>query len=291
MTKDPLAAYNYCVSFIDLLGQRAALKGEGLLPTISTPEDKKRFEKILKESVGAIAKLQKSAEDMLGEALAERPESPLRRKLTPDEQRVWDEMRTTKVETQRWSDGLVSYVNLGDPSVKCHLNGVFNLFGLAGGLCYFGLASNRPIRGAIETAWGMELRPGELYGAVIARAYELESEVAQYPRIIVGPGTIQFLVTHKNNDAKDVYSQNNRALAQVCLEMLSQDTDGNWIVHYLGKGFREAITQEHHLALFEAAEKNVVGQYELHKASGNSKLAFRYAHLRSYFSAHSKNAT
>lgn len=283
---DQLNAYNYCISFIDLLGQRDALKDQGLLPSFVSEEDHKRFVSTLKDSIGAILKLQAWAENMLSEAQRERPQSPFRAALSPEQQTVWDEMARVRVTTQRWSDGLVSFVCLGDTQIKCPLNGIFNIFGTAGSLCFMGLASRHPIRGALDVAWGMELRAGELYGAAVVRAYELESIFAQYPRIVVGPRVINFLRAHVNNSEQDVYSANNRALAELCLGMLAQDVDGLWILHYLGDGFRDAVTRGHHSELYSKARKYIVEQLETHQKTGNSKLAFRYSHLMLYFDTH-----
>jgi hypothetical protein len=179
-------AYNYLISFIDLLGQRDALKGQGLMPVFKTEEDHKQFISTLKDSIGAILRLQVRADDMLREGQRDRPESPFRASLSDEQKVLWDEMSRARVTTQRWSDGLVSFVCLGDKNIKCPLNSVFNVFGSAGSLCFMGLASGRPLRGAIDVAWGVEIHPGELYGAAVARAYELESIYAQYPRIVIG---------------------------------------------------------------------------------------------------------
>ncbi len=279
-------AYNYLISFIDLLGQREALKGQGLLPVFQTEEDHRQFIGTLKDSIGAILKLQVRADDMLREGQRDRPESPFRASLSDEEKVLWDEMSRARVTTQRWSDGLVSFVCLGDKSIKCPLNSVFNVFGSAGSLCLMGLASHRPLRGAIDIAWGVEIHPGELYGAAVARAYELESIYAQYPRIVIGPRVVAFLEAHKNNQEQDVYSANNRALAELCLGMLAQDADGIWILHYLGDQFRQAVTHRHHSDLYSRARQFVEEQLRLHQSTANSKLAFRYSHLLSYFEAH-----
>jgi hypothetical protein len=278
--------YNYCISFIDLLGQREALKGQGLLPIFKSEEDEKRFRDTVKNSIGAIIKLQERAMDMLREAQKERPESSFRRSLTDEERSTWDEMSRTRVTTQRWSDGLVSFVCLGDKDIKCPLNGIFDIFGSAGSICLMGLASANPIRGALDVAWGVEIHPGELYGAVVARAYELESVSAQYPRIVVGTRLVGFLEAHKNNKEEDVFSRTNRALAELCLGMLAYDTDGLLILHYLGREFRNAVTKQHHVELYNRARKYVAAQLLKHQEAKDSKLAFRYAHLMSYFDAH-----
>lgn len=284
---DPdILAGNYCVSFIDLLGQRAALKGQGLLPPFESEDERKKLNAILRESIGAIIKLQSQAKDMLDGIINPSTESPLRATLPPEQHPIWDEMQRTQVTTQRWSDGLVSFVCLGDKEVKCRMNGVFGLFGLAGTLCLLGLATRHPVRGAIEVAWGVELHPGELYGAAVARAYELESGVAQYPRIVVGPETVRLLEVHRVNPEQDLYSQNDRALATLCLGMLVQDADGYWILHYLGEEFQHAISQSHHAELYAAARKFAFEQLFEHQANLNTKLALRYSHLLQYFDAH-----
>lgn len=283
---DKWVVYNYCVAFVDLLGQRDALRDQGLLKPPETEEEQKAFHDILRNSIGAIIKLQRRAEEMLTPILDKNLNSPRRAALTPEQQTIWDEMNRTRVTTQRWSDGLVSFSCLGDKDVKCQINGVFGIFGLVGSLCLLGLASSRPIRGAIEIAWGVELHPGELYGPAVARPYELESEIAQYPRIVVGPETIRFLTAHASNPEEDVFSQTDRELASLCIKMLAQDADGHWLLDYLGETFQFAVTHTQHTDLYNAARKFVVEQFLKHQANQDTKLAFRYSHLLQYFDDH-----
>ena len=283
-------ATNYCVSFVDLLGQRVALKGAGLVPDIKNDTDARDFKQLLYNSVGAIARLQKQADEMLKEAQKTNPDSEQRASLTDEQKEIWDESHKTKIESQRWSDGLVSFVNLGDKGVKCHLNGVFHLLAGAGAMCFLGLATQQPIRGAVEIAWGMELHTNELYGAAIARSYELESNIAQYPRIVVGPEAVKYLILHQQNTSTDTYDEINREIAKLCLSLLAIDQDGYWIVHYLGEAFQKAVSDAEHRSLYAPALKYVKEQLVAHRRSGDSKLAFRYVSLLSYFEAHTPNA-
>jgi hypothetical protein len=269
-----------------LLGQRKALEGQGLLPSFKTEAERSEFNAMLRKSVGAIIELQSQAEKMLQQYLSPRLDSPIQTALPPEQHAIWDEMGVTRITMQRWSDGLVSFLCLGDKDVKCRMNGVFALLGLAGTLCFLGLASRNPIRGAIDVAWGVELHPGELYGAAVARAYELESEVAQYPRIVVGVETVKLLQAHYANTGNNLYSQNDKALAGLCLEMLKQDVDGNWLVHYLGDEFQRAISHTQHAQIYAAAIKFVDEQLMEHNATKNTKLALRYSQLLQYFEAH-----
>lgn len=220
------------------------------------------------------------------EVLSPDPDSPFRQDLSNEERTTWDEIQFESVKTQYWSDGFVKFVCLADQENKYPAKGVFELFCTAGYFCLLGLVRRRPVRGAIDIAWGSEIRPGELYGPAIVRAYELESEVAQYPRIVIGHEVVRFLEAHKNNPEDGLSSRVNRSFAQVCLDLLAQDDDGYWILHYLGDSFQQAVTHTLHNSLYLKARAFVVQQIEEHKKSRNSKLAFRYTQLLAYFDAH-----
>lgn len=275
---------NYCVGFFDLLGQREALRAQSLLPQPKSPAEETAWVDTVKRSIGAIGSLHSRASGML--AARSNNQSGLRSSLPPEQQRLWDQMSAEKVRTQRWSDGLLCFSALKDSEVRCQMNGVFRLFGLAGTLCLMGLASKQPLRGALEIAWAAELYPGELYGAAVARAYELESEKAGYPRIVVGPQLLQFLSLHSANDQMDPFSRNDQSLAKLCLEMLVQDADGTWMLHYLGQTFQECISAEAHADLYEMAQDFIADELRRHAQNQNEKLRSRYALLARYFHDH-----
>lgn len=278
-------AANYCVSFIDLLGQRALLDGQGLLP--SNEEEQKRFDEILPKSVGAILHLQEKAEEILNPFLNRR-DSPSRDALPQDQQAVGDEMLATRIKTQRWSDGLMLFHSLGDKGVRCHTNGIYALFLMAGTICMLGLATKDPIRGAIEIGWGVELHPGELYGAAVASAYTLESEVAQYPRIVIGNNIIKLLQTYYSDSKQDPCSLYEKKQAEICFNMLLEDIDGHLILHYLGDQFIAIIGhQSLHADLYARAKEFILEQIELHRSNKNTKLAQRYFQLLNYFNSYS----
>ena len=63
MTENPIpnmpeySAGNYCISFIDLLGQRDALRGQGLLPTINSEADCAAIDRMLRDTIGPTRQL------------------------------------------------------------------------------------------------------------------------------------------------------------------------------------------------------------------------------------------
>ncbi len=73
--------FNYVVGFYDLLGQRNALRGKGLLHPFASPADEQTFVASVKASIGAIINLQRRAEDILAGALRHCRDSPLRMAL------------------------------------------------------------------------------------------------------------------------------------------------------------------------------------------------------------------
>ncbi len=68
--------------------------------------------------------------------------------------------------------------------------------------------------------------------------------------------------------------------------MVAIDFDGNYIIDYLGSGFKENITKGMHDDLFKHAFKFINEQLLYWREEKNTKLSMRYNHLFSYFDAH-----
>jgi hypothetical protein len=252
---------------------------------MTTEEERVRFlDEVLKKTIRPITRLQTQTNKFV-ETFLKQEDSPTRQSLPPELRGEWDKLHGQEVHIQYWSDGLVAFSSLGNKEAATQVNGAFALLGMAGSLCFMNLGHQfrNPIRGGIEIAWGTELRPGELYGPAIARSYELESEVAQYPRIAVGARMTEFLKTVEALTPKDNASRYSVAMAKTCLSMLVRDFDGKWMVHYLGDTFREAVSRNEHVAMYNDAAKFISEEYGRFRTAGDSKLAARYFHLLSYF--------
>ena len=221
---------------------------------------------------------------MVETALPHNPE--YQQKLPPEQYDIYVKMKQTKIKRQRWSDGLVFFACLGDPDINCHVSEVFYILALSATMCFLGLAKKQPLRGAVDIAWELELHEGELYGAAVAKAYELESSVAQYPRIVIGERIIHYLKSHLRSKDQDIFSQCDHNFAKMCLNMIMQDNDGNFIVDYLGDSFKEYISKDAHLGIHKEAINFVQNEYEKYRRIRENKLAFRYSNLLSYFMAH-----
>lgn len=277
-----LVAANYCVGFVDLLGQRALYENEGFLP-----DDEEEVLRKIRETIKPIYHLQEIAADFIEQAL--KKDSRFRETLLPGQQVIYDKMWELNLQHQRWSDGLVYFVSLHERSVKCPNLSIFGMFTAIGSLCLLHLAFKQPIRGAIDIAWGVELHPGELYGAAVATAYKLESKVAQYPRIVIGDRVIEYLNEIIQAPGSDILTEFNRKQARNCLDMTSRDFDGCYVLDYLGQSFRDYVTKEHHEELYKRAYEFVIEQLKHWRNVGNAKLAVRYERLLAYFDSRKIN--
>jgi hypothetical protein len=126
------------------------------------------------------------------------------------------------------------------------------------------------------------------------RAYKLESEVAKYPRIVIGNEFLNYLLNlaHKTEqfpgqDEEDKEICKN--MANLCLGMMVKDLDGVLILDYLGEEFWDKILKkiDSSKVIFSKAYDFVRKEYEKKRDSGERKLALRYYLLHSYFRAKS----
>jgi hypothetical protein len=283
--KETLKIANYCVSFIDLLGQRTEYKNEGLLLQYESTEEKEKFKIKVQNTIGKIDFLQRAADIFLNGVLNYK--SPEREMLAPDRKVIYDKVKEVHLNRQRWSDGLVYFISLEEGKVQCPIQGVYIQLITNCYLCFFGLANGIPLRGSMDIAWAAELHEGELYGAAVAKAYELETCVAQYPRIVIGQRVIDYIIFNMNKPASNDYDEVDKTFAKKCFDMLAQDFDGHYVAHYLGGVFHEMVTKSLHGELYQSSIEFVLEQCKKWRDERNTKLSSRYNHLLSYFLSHS----
>lgn len=282
---------NYVVGFVDLLGQRDEFKDQGLLPIFKSKEEQNAFDDKARKTIGAINELQQSADQFLAAAQKFQSSSSYKQSIPEPMHEAYEDSRKMKWQKQHWSDGLMFFSSLYDVEIKVPMNAVFGIISTLGSLCLLGLARKRPIRGGIEIAWGVELPPGELYGCAVAKAYELESEIAQYPRIVLGPYVLDYLKKMAANTTNSIFDKTNQQLAALCIGMLAEDMDGRIFIDYLGSGFPRLLEKDRHCLLYDGAHKFIEEQLAKHRMEKNTKLMLRYHHLLQYFDDHHPDNT
>lgn len=278
---DNLTICNYAAAFIDILGQRNELARFPRLPDTSDEKAMAEFKKVLKGTVGAVDGLSKHIQTFFEAYSKNAVGSYIPEPLRP----AFDQFSVMEIHFQRFSDGLFLYVPLAFDKIPVPIRAVFGLLTACGMASLIGLAAKRPVRGGIEVGWGVEYHPEELYGSVVARAYELESKVARYPRFVVGDQLAEYIRAAELNRAQGIPAEMGRAFAAYCRRMLTVDDDGYPLVDYLGETFREVVGNDMTRDAIKNAYDFVLHQSVHWKEQRNTELAFRYSLLRDYFHA------
>ncbi len=129
----------------------------------------------------------------------------------------------------------------------------------------------------------MDIEEGEIYGPALARAYNLESRIAQYPRIVIGEELIRYLqmiamiAEHQEPTGEE---KAHAEFAAKSMGLLAVDDDGRTFLDWLGSDIRNAFQQDTGLVL--RAYDFIIQESIKHKGDRNSKLGFRYTLLRNY---------
>ena len=149
------------------------------------------------------------------------------------------------------------------------------------------LSAGHPLRGGIEIGLAVDIEPEkEVYGSALLEAHRLESRIAEYPRIVVGQGCIDFLraVAEAGRQLTDTSYRAAAAQAKSCLRMLRENNGDHAMLDSLG---------DEHLAIvknvdgtrdvFHNAHEQVRAQLHQAKTNKDSKLIPRYEKLLAYF--------
>ncbi|TYB30583.1 MAG: hypothetical protein FXF47_08490 [Candidatus Mcinerneyibacterium aminivorans] len=265
---------NYLVGYFDVLGQKKKLKKLDLLPS-NDPKKKEKVEKYIKETVKVVNGFQ---EDFIKKFKGlEENRDPILKRIFPD----------LKIDFQRFTDGIVAYSNMRLDKHPNHFDILYRFLYAACAQILIQLYHGHPIRGGIDIGLGMNVEKSGIYGSCVVHAYELESQVAGYPRIVIGNYLIHYLNDILNKIASTDKSKSIQRWAEKCNKFIHKDKDGNYICHYLGEEFLSYFIKEDEEVsenpLINKAYKFVKNEYEKFNQKNNQKLSKRYEKLKDYF--------
>jgi hypothetical protein len=272
---------HWAVGFLDLLGQRAALRKMDFLPDTRDQAKVDQLIEAVKGSVGVIREFHRLYEIFREARPIPGAIDPFRN-LPAEAQQLAREWRSCEIRSTRFSDGLMVCSSLVRSSGHSPVRAVYELIGVSGTLMLMSLAMEHPIRGGLDVGTATQLEDGQLHGPAVVKAYELESISAEYPRIVVGTTLADYLRT-KAEERGDLTTQYDAQLARSLREMLSQDADGLTIVDYMGKAFKDNISNVVDRALVHKAQHFAEKSLRDFETKGDKKLADRYGRLVDYF--------
>ena len=269
----------YLVVFVDILGQK-----EDLLRMQGIPEDKDEYDyfiETIKKTVGKVNFIRDNFTIYFQTLLTKRPDLSLVPTIYQNDFQA--SLETPNIINYGLSDSFI----IGLPLSKLHVNQVANgLHSVLTALCAIGLlslANKIPLRAGLDVGVACQIYDDEIYGQALANAYMLESKIAKYPRFAVGEGLLiclQSLVNMECNTHRDIVA---RDIMNKCRDYIIKDSDGIFILDYLGKGSKEAFDGQLSGKDVRKAWEFIKAEHEKYVEEDNSKLIMRYSSLMNYF--------
>ena len=265
----------HCLAYLDILGQRRQLRKFSRIP-----KDDPETRQLLKDTAGVVIRLRERAHACF-ETLQRDTQYAA---VLPSD--LYQRLREGKesVKTQNFSDSLVMWVSLsGDVE---QLRSIIGVYGCMATCCLLHLASiceDHPIRGGIEIGPGLELSDTEVYGAVLEKAHFIESTLADYPRIVVGDELLKYLDVAGSRARSTPLGTLIESLASQARGLITQDSDGMWMLDFLGERVAGLSKTDIRQKLFTGAQSYIDGQKQIAYDTQDYKHLSRYFRLGAYF--------
>jgi len=227
---DKLLFQHYLVVFLDILGQRRGLREIKNLPT--NDNEKNRFIKTLQDTYGKVDMLRTAFRNYFKAAESRFPDNSL----------VHPEYRDEFIASQKseeyfygFSDSIIIAVPLmGNDENYSAMNGVFSALVATGSISLIALAAKVALRGGLDVGVAAQIEGKEIYGPALERAYYLESNLAEYPRFLIGKELFTYIHWVEIQQPRTRLGEVAKNLAKFCREMIVQDTAGRPMLDFLG---------------------------------------------------------
>ena len=276
----------YFVAFVDLLGQRKKLAGfKGVAP--NTDEETKAFFETMAATGGVVRNVRKSVAEWFSPA---KPISEQAVTNIPSERREQFRAIMNRAARQTgFSDSFVVAFPLRADGVEEDLSwarAAYDTWNALLGLSVMSLGSlaqGIPWRAGIDVGIGMEIFPNEVYGPALLNAYTLESTVAEWPRIVVGRGLLDYLNFLEQRPAAEPLDAFAGRMATSSREFICKSDDGWPMLHILSPAVMKAPGN---WAERQSVAHQWVREQVAHVWSArDEKLFRRYTRLLHYFDA------
>lgn len=278
----------HVVTLIDFLGQASELAKWDFVP--ETPEQEAEWTAAVRRSMGRVLTWRKKFEGIFSQSEADsaRYVKQAAAGQPAERRRELDEYRQTSLNTAHFSDTLIFCSPLQNEQGYWQVSRVADMIITCGVLMLTALANKTVFRGAIEVGMLGRFPTGDPYGPALGKAHFLEAKLAEYPRIIIGPGLISYLHAILKNPDTGWTAQANRGVAELCQKLISKDADGLLIADYLSDEYApDAQTRALALDVQRQALAFVQTEHERFVKAGDDelakRLAKRYDRLLAYF--------
>lgn len=280
--REDLIFQSQLVVFLDMLGFQDRVRQLHGVP--GTPEEKENLFKVLRSTLGPMVELRESFRALFSH-YAERG-SELH-DVPAGDREVFLRLRSVDVGVYGMSDATVLTIPLMTTEERpTPMTSIWVALGAVAGLTVVSLSTGVPLRGGMDVGFGTQLRTGEPFGTGLVRAYDLESHLAEYPRILAGSELIHYLRSAKQLEPGTPENNWTIHMAGLCERMIARDLDGRWFLDYLGEEVHGTYSGEIEPETVQKAFSYAKRQLQQFQETGNAKLAARYYRLCVYFEAH-----
>lgn len=274
---------NHVVAFIDILGQQEWLKKMTFIPTCEAEWD--QMIPIMRQTKGAVDAFRHGFQESLQSFKDFK--LPAREFDNPDRQKLYDAVGNCDLALHAFSDFLILHSSVHDTKINYPIIDVWHMLLMCSHMFIAMLCLGKPIRGGIALGPAFD---GELYGNPYCVAYDVESAVAKWPRIVVHESLARFIWCQDGLDENDPRRPIILVFQNMCERLITRDIDGLLIVDYMGTGYRQTLSaQASGLKTFTThlhqAYEFVVAEQTRYRNEENSKLAMYYHMLRNYMAA------
>ncbi len=280
MTDDRNYAY-YITAIVDIMGQKEKLKGLECFPSVSRKsEEFKNFKLLFNETVGAVIDFRESIKK-LNTVLARKAETP--KDLPPKYSELYRKCSLSDVSCYFFSDLAVLSICLErNSAVSASLSSLFINLSL---LFLVSLSKGVPLRGAIDVGQGMKMDEGDIYGSCNYHVSSLESDVADYPRIVLGKTFVKYFNELCEMKPDTFEKARNLDILESLKPYIEEDSDGKYILSYLVPSIKEKAGSSNDGLAEELilASKFIQSEIDKHSDGVDDKLHNRYIKVKDYF--------
>lgn len=267
---------HYALAFVDVLNQKDKLREISALP--KSDEQRERFIEQLRETFGVINEYRSMFSKFFATPSIYKLSKS--REQNPEQAKTLERLMRYEIKKQLFSDTMIYYVALRETPEKLNISSIHNLLSGCAATFLLGLAQRMVCRIGIDAGIASEFFRGEIYGPALYRAYHLESERAQFPRIVVGDEFCNYIVSEINWPGQSLDERHKRMWAQDCADWIMTDDDDAQVLDYAG-----ATTKKFFPKLQSAiapAMRFAFEERQKFEEQGNAKLAERYSMLYNY---------
>lgn len=287
----------YLVGFIDLLGQKDSLTN---LELFNIPEEKEKFDNAVFSTVITVEafresvrtwfkkiKNSKSFKEEFEKAFKNLVKNKSKKEVTrlKAHKASYEKMQRSDLNFQVFSDSIVFYCSLIDENKRIPFIDIFSMLVAIGFTKLIFMTQGKFFRGGLEIGCGTLLGKDGFYGNALNRAYYLESEIAKYPRIVIGTQFKKYLEDmrrYQNSlETEDFDSRFRDTYLKFVESLILKDTDEQFILNYLNSDILTLFSLDPQI--LQNAYMSIHKEAENFQQKGDSKHFERYKKLKAFF--------